>query len=148
MRTVSAAETFTGSVHDAHERWNDTDAWPSWVEGLSHVVQCSPDWPQVGAQVVWQSGPAGRGRVTERVVSYEPLHGQTVDVEDDAIRGRQSVSFTPGEGAVAVTLTLEYEIKRRSFVTPLVDVLFIRRAMATSLQTTLVRFGAELGSGR
>jgi len=94
--------------------------------------------------VTWQSGPAGRGRVTERVTAYEPLEGQTLDVEDDAITGRQRVAFTPADEHVEVKLSLEYEIKKRSFFTPLIDLLFIRRAMAASLQATLGRFGAEL----
>jgi hypothetical protein len=66
-------------------------------------------------------------------------------VEDDSIRGEQTVSFTPDDAGVVVELTLRYEIKRQSFFTPLIDFLFIRRAMATSLNTTLVRFSAELG---
>ena len=45
-----------------------------------------------------------------------------------------------------VALSLEYEIKHRSIFTPLIDLLFIRRAMTTSLSTTLARFGAELAS--
>lgn len=148
MKTVTALRTFPGSVHDAETRWYDTDGWPSWVEGLSHIVERSADWPAPGSRVVWQSGPAGRGQVTERVVAHEALHGQTVEVEDDAIRGRQSVDFIPDDGTVEVALTLSYEIKRRSWMTPVIDLLFIRRAMAASLQTTLVRFGSELGAGR
>jgi len=80
-------------------------------------------------------------------VAYEPRIGQTVDVDDDSIRGRQSVSFAPVDGEVEVVLTLEYEIKQRSFITPLVDLLFIRPAFASSLASTVSRFGGELGQG-
>ena len=45
---------------------------------------------------------------------------------------------------VEVTLTLSYEIARRSPLTPIVDVLFIKKAMTTSLTTTLSRFGTTL----
>ena len=48
-----------------------------------------------------------------------------------------------------MSLTLEYRLKQRSPITPIVDVLFIRRALHASLQRTLARFGherrAELG---
>ena len=55
--------------------WYDTGRWVAWVDGLDAVVSVDGDWPRVGATVSWQSGPAGRGRVTERVVGYEPLGG-------------------------------------------------------------------------
>ncbi len=77
-----------------------------------------------------------------------PLSGQTLEIEDDAIRGTQSVSFSPSDGGVAVALRLAYELKRRSPLMALVDVLFIRRAMARSLGHTLARFGAELEAAR
>jgi hypothetical protein len=79
--------------------------------------------------------------VTERVVDYEVRRGQMVEVEDDSIRGRQSVVFSPQDPGVQVTLSLAYEIKRRSPVTAIIDLLFIRRAMAVSLSTTVSRFG-------
>jgi Polyketide cyclase / dehydrase and lipid transport len=137
-----------GSVHEAETYWYDTDHWPAWVEGLVRVSEVRGDWPATGATVEWESGPAGRGRVTERVISYEPLSGQTVEVQDDSIRGRQTVTFAPAREAVEVTLALEYEVRRRSMFTPLVDLLFIRGAMERSLRATLARFAAELAATR
>ena len=148
MRAVSVVQTFPGSVHEAETVWYDTARWPSWVDGLDRVTEADARWPQLGASVTWQSGPAGRGRVIERVTAYEPLSGQTVDVQDDSIRGRQSVEFAPAEEEVEVMLTLEYEIKQRSLLTPLVDLLFIRRAFRASLDATLRRFGLELEATR
>jgi hypothetical protein len=59
------------------------------------------------------------------------------------------VSFVGNDASsVAVTLSLAYELKRRSPLMKLVDLLFIRRAMARSLEQTLSRFGAELGAAR
>jgi hypothetical protein len=135
-------------VHEAETAWYDTTRWSGWVDGLDRVSDVDPRWPQVGASVTWESGPAGRGRVVERVVAYEPLSGQTVEVQDDSIRGQQDVKFTPAEEGVNVELTLEYEIKQRSLLTPLVDLLFIRRAFRTSLESTVQRFGLELESAR
>lgn len=135
---------FPGSVHDAESLWYDTGRWVAWVDGLDAIVSVDGDWPRAGATVVWQSGPAGRGRVTERVVEYEPLDGQTVEVQDDALTGRQSIRFTPDEHAVEITLRLEYRVTKRSIVTPIVDLLFIRNAVRASLRATLARFGLEL----
>ncbi len=148
MRVVSVAETFPGSVHEAESVWYDTSRWPSWVDGLERVTRVGEGWPATGAEVTWQSGPAGRGRVSERVVDYEALVGQTVEVDDETIGGRQSVKFMPEDGSVTIELSLEYQVKRRSLVTPLVDFLFIGRAFTTSLRTTLERFGLELESAR
>jgi Polyketide cyclase / dehydrase and lipid transport len=144
MSRVSAAVTLPASVHEAETCWYDTARWPAWVDGLDRVLDVSADWPAAGASVIWQSGPAGRGRVTERALTHEPLAGQTVVVRDDSITGQQSVSFMPVDDRVTVTLTLEYEITKRSILTPAVDRLFIRRAMTASLNATLSRFAAEL----
>jgi hypothetical protein len=148
MRVVTATETYPGSVHEAEKVWYDTDRWSSFIDGLEDIEEVSPNWPGVGAQIRWRSGPAGRGEVVERVVSYELLDGQELEVEDDSIRGRQRVSFVPEDEGVTVELSLSYELKRRSPLMALVDLLFIRRAMATSLQSTLHRFGAELEAAR
>ena len=148
MRTVTVTQTLPGTVYEVEQRWYDTSRWTAWVEGLRRVVEVAGDWPGVGSSVTWDSGPAGRGHVVERVVAHEPLVGQTVAVDDSSITGRQSVAFVPIDDGVEVELTLAYELKQRSLFTPLVDWLFIKRAMATSLATTLSRFGAEVGSHR
>jgi hypothetical protein len=141
-------QTLPGTVYEIEQRWYDTSRWTAWVEGLRRVVEVAGEWPAVGASVTWDSGPAGRGHVVERVIAHEPLAGQTVAVDDSSITGRQSVAFVPIDDGVEVELTLSYELKKRSLFTPLVDSLFIKRAMATSLATTLSRFGAEVGSHR
>lgn len=148
MRTVRVTQKLPGTVHEIEQRWYDTSRWTAWVEGLRSVVEVAGEWPGVGSSVTWDSGPAGRGHVVERVVAHEPLAGQTVEVDDASITGRQSVAFTPVDHGVQVELALAYELKKRSLFTPLVDALFIKRAMATSLATTLSRFGAEVGSHR
>ncbi len=144
MRTVAVTRAFPGSVSEAESRWYDTSLWPQWLDECDRVLETTGDWPRVGSMVRWESGPAGRGRVTERVVDYQAHAGQTVEVEDDSIRGRQSIAFSPEPSGVRVTLSLAYEIRRRSPVTAVIDLLFIRRAMGVSLGATLSRFGAGL----
>ena len=148
MRTVTVTQTLPGTVYEIEQRWYDTSRWTAWVEGLRRVVEVAGDWPGVGSSVTWDSGPAGRGHVVERVVAHAALAGQTVEVEDASITGHQSVAFVPVDDGVEVQLALSYQIRKRSLFTPLVDVLFIKRAMTTSLATTLGRFGAEMSSRR
>jgi hypothetical protein len=112
------------------------------------VVQTAAPYPDVGGGVTWESGPAGRGRVTERVVAYAPGDGQALEVADDSMTGHQTVAFVAVPAGVQVTLQLEYRLNRWSPLTPVVDLLFIRRQMTQSLARTLDRFGARLRSER
>jgi hypothetical protein len=148
MRAAQAQAVFDAAVHEAEALWYDTSRWSAWIPGLEQVEEVGADWPRVGGQVRWRSGPAGRGRVVERVVEYEPLSGQTVEVEDDSIRGQQTVTFEPEDARVAIVLSLAYQLKQRSPLMPLVDLLFIRGAMRRALEQTLSRFGAELQESR
>jgi Polyketide cyclase / dehydrase and lipid transport len=148
MRTLRVSHVMPGTVAEAERCWLRTSRWPRWVDGLARVLAVDTGWPAPGTAVRWESGPAGRGQVTERVVTHEPLESLAVEVEDPAMRGRQTVTFSPDPEEVEVTLTLEYELRRRSIVTPLIDLLFIRRAMTVSLQTTLRRFAFELEASR
>ncbi len=58
--------------------------------------------------------------------------------------GRQAVTFAAVPGGVEVTLALQYRITRSSPLTPVVDVLFVRRAMTQSLGRSLDRFAVRL----
>jgi hypothetical protein len=143
MGTVRAVQAVPGLASEAEELWYDSQRWPAWVDGFGHVEKLEGDWPEVGARSVWESRPGGRGRVVERVTAYEARTGQTLDVEDERLRGAQRVSFEPGPDGVEVALELEYELKDRNPFTPLTDALFIRRALRDSLKRTLLRFARE-----
>ena len=86
--------------------------------------------------------------MVERVAAYEARAGQTLEVEDDKLRGTQKVTFEPGADGVEVALELEYELKNANVITPLTDVLFIRRALRDSLKRSLTRFARELRGDR
>jgi hypothetical protein len=141
--TVRATTTVPGRVVDAEELWYDPHRWAAWIDGFGHVAKLEGDWPHAGARLLWDSRPQGRGRVSERVTEYEARAGQTLAVEDARLEGTQQVAFEPQGDEVLVSLTLEYTLKERSVVTPLLDLVFIRRALRDSLQRTLERFGHE-----
>ena len=127
----------------AEALWYDTSRWPVFVAGLHHVVKVEGDWPRPGARVVWDSTREGRGRVTELVTAYEVRGGQTVEVEDPRITGTQTVAFTPTDAGCIVAAELRYTVRQGGFLSPLVDVLFVRRAFAIMLRGTLARFRRE-----
>jgi hypothetical protein len=132
-------------VSAAEALWYETSRWPVFVDGLGHVSKVEGDWPHEGARLTWESVPAGRGRVVETVTSYEVRVGQTVQVEDAQITGTQIVTFAPlGDGRSRMALELSWKHKFPNVMTPLVDLLFVRRAFADALRRTLSRFSREV----
>jgi hypothetical protein len=143
MGRAKASISVPGRAADAEALWYDPHRWQAWIDGFGHVISLTDEWPNRGAELVWESPPGGRGRVTERVVAYEMRTGQTLEVEDATLTGTQKVAFEPGPEAVEITLSLEYRIKDRTALTPVVDLLFVRRAMTDALRRTVTRFANE-----
>jgi hypothetical protein len=143
MGRATASIKVKGRAAEAEALWYDPHRWASWIDGFGHVIKLEGEWPDVGSRLVWVSPPGGRGMVHERVVAYESRTGQTLEVEDETMTGRQSVAFTPGLDETEVSLTLEYTLKERNALTPIVDLLFIRRSMTEALRRTLRRFANE-----
>jgi hypothetical protein len=144
VRRVVATTVVPGRIVEAEDLWYDPHRWPSWIDGFGHVAKLEGEWPKQGGRLLWDSPPKGRGRVDERVIAYEARTGHTVAVEDAKLSGTQTVTFeVAGADEVRVTLVLEYELKERNVLTPVVDPVFIRRALRESLRRTLVRFGHE-----
>ena len=145
MGKASVALDLDVPVSAAEALWYDLTRWPAFVDGFHHVAKLEGEWPKIGARLLWDSTPAGRGRVVERVARYEVRSGQTVEVEDPRLAGTQKVAFEPREGGrCRMTLELEYLLKDRTFLTPVVDALFVRRAIGDALRRTLTRFAREL----
>jgi polyketide cyclase/dehydrase/lipid transport protein len=148
MGRVAATRSVPGPVSEAEELWYDTSRWPVWMDGVAHITKLEGNWPDTGATVIWDSPPAGRGRVVETVTRYEVRAGQTLAVEDERMRGTQAVAFRSAEGGTEVELSLDYELKEDGPITRLTDVLFIRRQLSDSLKRSLLRFARELQADR
>ncbi|MDX6697985.1 MAG: hypothetical protein QOE65_1382 [Solirubrobacteraceae bacterium] len=144
MPTVSAQIEVDAEPAAVEALWYDLRRWPSFVDGFAHVAKEEGGWPAAGGKLVWDSTARGRGRVVERVSSQDPGEGQAVEFEDPRMRGTQEVRFTPLADGTAVALQLDYRLKDANPLTPLVDLLFIRRSVRDSLRRTLTRFAREL----
>src|SRR3954452_14719283 len=138
MPTVRAASDLPAAPGLGLRLWTDLSRWPTFVDGFGHVVEVSDSWPELGAKVIWQSTPAGRGRVTERVVERDDGRFVT-EVFEDQLRGRQTLRFDVG----TVVMQLDYELTSGGPLRGLTDVLFIRRALTMALERTLRRFSTE-----
>jgi Polyketide cyclase / dehydrase and lipid transport len=148
MARVRASIEVPALASEAEALWYDTRRWPTFIDGLHHIARLEGDWPRPGARVVWDSHPGGRGRVQERVSDYAAREGQSVEIEDEKVRGTQRVSFVPSERGAVVALELSYELKARRPGQGLFDLLFVRRPQRESLERTLRRFRTEVASER
>jgi hypothetical protein len=128
----------------AQRLWVDTNRWPTFVDGFGHVVELDEAWPDPGSKLVWESTPAGRGRVTERIREYGDAIVAT-EVFDAQMHAVQTVRFEPAEDGCHALLGLDYELQTGGPLRRLTDVLFIRRALAMALERTLRRFSTEAG---
>jgi len=126
----------------ARRLWVDTARWPTFVDGFGHILQLDEAWPEPGAKVVWQSGPAGRGRVTERIRALSD-NAVASEVFDSQMTAVQAIRFEPVEDGCDIFLSLDYELQTGGPLRKLTDVLFIRRALAMALERTLRRFSTE-----
>ena len=141
-RTARAATVVPLAPEGALALWTDLDRWPTFVEGFARTLETSGDWPAEGARVVWESGPGGRGRVTEKVLEHGTGRFAT-RVSEEALQGQQSVSIAEDAEGTRVELTLEYELTKYGPLGAVADVIFIRRALRDALRRTLRRFKVE-----
>ena len=128
----------------AQRLWVNTNRWPTFVDGFGHVERIDDSWPEPGPKVVWVSGPAGRGPVTEKVRDYGDGSVAT-EVFDSQMTGIQAIRFEAVEDGCDVFLSLDYELTTGGPLRGLTDVLFIRRSLAMALERTIRRFSTEAG---
>jgi hypothetical protein len=142
VRTATAAAEVALAPEAALLLWRDVSRWPTFVEGFAHALEQDPEWPDEGARVVWESTPAGRGRVTEKVIESGPDRLATL-VFEERLAGRQQFRVLEGAEGTRVELSLEYTLTRYGPLNVVADALFIRRAIRDSLRRTLFRFAVE-----
>ena len=147
MGKVAVRQRVALSPADALRLWTDVSRWPTFVDGFARALRLDREWPQPGSQLVWESVPRGRGRVTERVEAYDPGGRFATRVFEEQLSGAQTVEVArmeDEEGGTMTVLGLEYELQRfQGILGRLADVLFIRRALRDSLRRTLRRFAIE-----
>jgi hypothetical protein len=142
VRTASAVSTVPLGPNEAMRLWTDVDRWPTFVEGFARRLELSPQWPEKGARVVWESNPDGRGRVTETVTESTPDRFST-QIFEDALIGTQTFRVAPASDGSEVALSLDYELVKYGPLRGLADAIFIRRALRDALRRTLFRFEVE-----
>jgi Polyketide cyclase / dehydrase and lipid transport len=143
VRVARAQADLVLTPEAALRLWTDVDRWPSFVEGFARTLERSPDWPASGSRVVWESTPAGRGRVTEKVVEGEGPDRFVTTVFEDRLNGTQTFRVVESEAGSRAELALEYELTKYGPFALVADAIFIRRAIRDMLRRTLRRFSVE-----
>jgi hypothetical protein len=142
MARAVAARTVPLTPEATLALWADTARWPTFVEGFARTLEVSPEWPEKGAKVVWESTPEGRGRVTERVLEHGP--GRLVtEVFEDALHGTQTLTASEHADGARMEVALDYELTKYGPLRAVADLIFIRRALRDALNRTLRRFAVE-----
>jgi uncharacterized membrane protein len=144
MSSVRRSAVVELAPDEAFELWTDVSRWPTFIDGFGHPERVDPQWPEKGAKLVWRSPPAGRGTVTERVLTSNPGARFATQVLEERLIGTQTAVFEPApEGGTAVGLELDYQLQQAGPLKAVVDALFIRRAQSEALLRTLQRFKRE-----
>jgi hypothetical protein len=143
VRTARAQADLVLTPEAALRLWTDVERWPSFVEGFARLVERDPSWPAAGARLVWESRPAGRGRVTEKVVEGEGPDRFVTRVFEERLAGTQTFRVIESEGGSRAELSLEYTLTKYGPLGAVADAIFIRRAIRDMLRRTLFRFSVE-----
>jgi len=143
VRTARAQVELVLTPEAALRLWSDVNRWSSFVEGYARQVELSPDWPSGGSRVIWESTPAGRGRVTEKVAEGEGPDRFVTQVFEERLHGTQTFRVVESEPGSRAELSLEYTLTKYGPLSAIADAIFIRRAIRDSLRRTLARFAVE-----
>ena len=143
MRVASAEAEVVLAPEAALRLWTDVTRWPTFVEGFARVIEQDPGWPAEGSRLVWESIPAGRGRVTEKVMRGAAAERFATQVFEERLVGLQTFRASESDAGSRVELSLEYTLTKYGPLGGLADAIFIRRALRDSLRRTLSRFAVE-----
>lgn len=148
MTEVSAEIEIPAPLADVWDVYFDPQRWASWVDGFARVT-ASDGFPERGGTLSWESSPAGRGRVSERVLEHEPRRIHRAEYKDPGSQGELETSFEmlPAEGEerrTQIRQKLTYELHEGGPLSAITDRLFIRSQQQRSLQRSLGELRAEI----
>ncbi len=144
MATVSSAVAVAAPRGDVWRLYFDQASWPLWVDQFAAVVS-AVGYPEVGGELVWRSGKAGRGEVREKVIEHVPESRHAIKFTDPSTEGRLVTVFSDDGGPTTVSLELEYELLSGGVFAALSDLFFVRSQMRGSLARSLAGLRLELG---
>lgn len=142
MGKASAETIIDADLKEVWDTYFDEDRWRQWVEGFAQV-ESSDGYPERDGTLVWESIPAGRGTVHERVLDHEPRRRHRISFDDPESEGELDTTFEIRGPGVHVAQTMTYKIKHPGFFGPATDIFFVRRQVVASLERTLANLKRE-----
>ena len=130
------------SLKAAWDYYFEPTGWPAWVDGFGRV-ESATGYPEEGGNLAWESVPAGRGRVSERVLAHEPRTLHRIAFTDPESTGELTTRFAVEGGGTRVTLELDYQLASGGPIAWVTDRVFVRGQMRASLRRTLARYRLE-----
>jgi uncharacterized protein YndB with AHSA1/START domain len=143
MARVSSEVEIAAPAAAVWDLYFDPGRWPLWVDQFSEVTS-SDGYPHEGGTLVWRSGRAGRGEVTERVLEHHPRRLHRIAFTDPETDGELATSFDVIASGTRVRQKLDYEIRRGGVFVRISDLLFVRSQMRASLARSLGLLRTEL----
>jgi uncharacterized protein YndB with AHSA1/START domain len=143
MATVGESVEIEAPLARVWDFYFDVEGWSMWLDQFATLVS-SNGWPEGGGTLVWRSGAAGRGEVTEEVLEHVPRERHRVRFSDPSAEGELLATFAEAEAGTSVTLELTYELRSTGVFARVSDVLFVRSQMRASLHRTLLGLKVEL----
>lgn len=143
MASLTETAVVEASLAEVWQLYFEPRTWPAWVEGFSSVEE-SHGYPEEGGTLIWRSIPAGRGRVSEKVLEHQPRRRHRIEFSDPESSGELLTLFEVAGEGTRVTLELTYALPGSGPFTWLTERVFVRAQVRRSLQRTLARFGREV----
>ncbi len=137
MGKVAEELLVPASLAEVWDLYFQPATWPAWVDQFKRVETLESGYPEAGGRLVWHSGPAGRGTVTETVLEHEPRSLHRIRYRDDSSEGELLTTFAIEGYGTRVKLDLVYGLLQPGPLGPITDRLFIRSQMRGSLARSL-----------
>lgn len=143
MATVSESIEIAAPLSAVWDVYFEPATWPAWVDQFAAIVSAT-GYPETGARLVWRSGSAGRGEVTEHVLEHQPRTRHRIQFSDPSAEGELTTNFAEAGAGTTVLLEMTYELISRGVFARVSDVLFVRSQMRASLRRSLVGLRLEV----
>ena len=135
MPKVEGTVLVEASLAETWDAYLDARGWPVWVDAFASLVS-SDGYPGRDGRLVWRTGAAGRGEVTEEVLVHEPRQLHRVAFSDPTMSGELETTFGLEGGATRVRQAMTYRLAERGLFAFL-GALFVRSQVRRSLERSL-----------
>ena len=143
MGVVEESVSVRASLAETWDAFFDPRGWPEWVDAFAGVVSAD-GYPEVAGRLVWRTGVAGRGEVTEEVAEHEPRRLHVVRFSDPTMSGTLETRFALEGSETRVSQAMSYRLAERG-VFAFLGALFVRSQVRRSLERSLAGFRAHIG---